>query len=219
MKLINQRIGLILGMIAAIALTAGAMIAATAQAAPAIVGDAAPDFSVVDSEGNIRTLDEFAGQRVILEWTNHGCPFVKKHYSEPRTNMQSLQSDYGSLENTVWLSVISSAPGKQGYFEADEANAHATTVGASPDAILLDPDGVMGKSYGAQTTPHMFIIDSDENQTLIYNGAIDNKPTANPAHIDSATNYIISGFEKLAAGEAIDPGTTKSYGCTVKYAS
>ena len=195
------------------------MIAATAEAAPALVGEAAPDFSVVDSKGNVRTLDEFAGQRVILEWTNDGCPFVQKHYSEPRANMQSLQSDYGDLENTVWLSVISSAPGKQGYFEADEANAHAETMGASPDAILLDPEGVMGKAYGALTTPHMFVIDSDENQTLIYNGAIDNKPSANPAHIDVATNYIISGFANLEAGEAISPGTTKPYGCTVKYAS
>ncbi len=202
---------------AAIALTAGAMISSTAEASP-IVGQAAPDFSVVDAQGTVRSLDEFKGSKVILEWTNHGCPFVQKHYDDTHSNMQSLQSE-AKADGVVWLTVLSSAPGKQGYLDGAGAMDQAEATGATPSHILLDPTGTMGKAYDAKTTPHMFIIDDDEAQTLVYAGAIDDRPGTNPAEIPNARNYVKGARASLESGEVIDPATTKPYGCSVKYAS
>lgn len=218
MKKMNSRVGLAAGMATAIALTAAAMISSTAHA-DAVVGEPAPDFSVVDTSGQVRTLDEFEGKRVILEWTNHKCPFVVKHYSDPRNNMQTLQSSLTEDGDTVWLSVISSAPGKQGHLDAEGADAQTEKRGAAPTAVLLDETGVMGKAYNAKTTPHMYIIDKDEAQTLRYAGAIDSIRSAKPEDIDTAVNFVTSGIANLDADKAPDPAVTQAYGCSVKYAS
>lgn len=208
----------VLQMTAISALMASGLLATSAYAAPKI-GQPAPDFSVIDSNGDLRTLDEFEGKRVVLEWTNSGCPYVKKHYDSSFENMQGLQADLTEGDETVWLSIISSAPGKQGYKTGEEANAHATSVGASPAAILMDPEGTMGKAYAAKTTPHMYIIDSDADQTMLYMGAIDSNNSSNPADIETADNYVVLASDKIDAGEAVDPAVTKAYGCSIKYAS
>ena len=213
-----KRSDLMTGIAAAVMLTAGALMAIPVNAQP-VIGEPAPDFSVVDSDGTIRSLSDFEGKRVILEWTNEGCPFVKKHYDGERANMQTLQSELGGADDTVWLTVRSSAPGKQGYMTAEQANAHASSVGADPTHILLDPEGTMGRTYDAKTTPHMFIIDADEDQTLVYDGAIDNLSGTNPVQIDTAENYVRKASDQMDAGEAVTPAKTKPYGCSVKYAS
>lgn len=214
----HKRSDLMTGIAAAVMLTAGALMALPAHAQP-VIGEPAPNFSVVDSDGMVRSLSDFEGKRVILEWTNEGCPFVKKHYDSERANMQTLQSELGGEDDTVWLTVRSSAPGKQGHMTADEAKAHAASVGARPTHILLDPDGTMGRTYDAKTTPHMFIIDADAEQTLVYDGAIDSLSGTNPAEIDTAENYVRKASGQLDAGEAVTPAKTKPYGCSVKYAS
>lgn len=184
---------------------------AVAAVAP---GEAAPDFSVVDSNGETRSLSEFEGKKVILEWTNHDCPYVKKHYHESRKNMQTLQTDMTS-NDVVWLSVISSAPGKQGHVSAAEANELTTSRQAVPSYVLLDESGDVGRLYDAKTTPHMYII--DEQQVLQYAGAIDSKRSSKPDDIDDATNYVRQAMTELEAGEEISTTQTPPYGCSVKY--
>ncbi|MEL7482267.1 MAG: thioredoxin family protein, partial [Pseudomonadota bacterium] len=144
----------------------------------------------------------------------HGCPFVQKHYDESRTNMQGLQAS-AAEDGIVWLSVISSAPGKQGHVTGAEANDLTETRGASPSSVILDPAGDIGRAYGAKTTPHMYVITSDG--TLAYNGAIDSIASANIDDIDAAENYVIAALDSVASGEAADPSTTRPYGCSVKY--
>ncbi|MFT4936829.1 MAG: peroxiredoxin, partial [Pseudoalteromonas distincta] len=144
-----------------------AMIAAPALAAPAI-GKPAPAFSAADSTGKARSLSEFRGKTVVLEWTNDGCPYVQKHYNAGA--MQGLQKRAAG-DGVVWLSIISSAPGKQGYKTAAQANAWKTESGAAPSAILLDPKGEVGRAYGAKTTPHMYVV--NPAGTLVYMGGID----------------------------------------------
>ena len=150
---------------------------ATAHAAPE-VGKPAPDFSAVDSNGKTVKLSDFHGKTVVLEWTNDGCPYVKKHYGSG--NMQSLQKD-ADAKGIVWLTVVSSAPGKQGYVDGAGANGLTKSRGAAPAAVLLDPDGAVGHLYDARTTPHMFIVDKDG--TLVYMGGIDDKATTEVADI------------------------------------
>ena len=220
MRVFKQSMGLVAGMLAAVVLTAGAMIVSTAEAATIASGKPAPDFSVIDSQGRLRTLDEFAGKRVVLEWTNKGCPYVGKHYSDPRRNMQTLQNELtGAEPELVWLTVISSGTGRQGYLEGAEAEAHADNLGAHPSAILIDADGVMGRAYGAKATPHMFLIDRDDAQTLLYSGAIDTIRSSDPADIDEAENYIIRALDQISAGKVVQPDVTTPYGCGVKYGS
>jgi len=178
----------------------------------ASVGEQAPDFEVMDANGNMRSLSEFEGQYVILEWLNHGCPFIQKHYNG--NNMQKLQEKYTD-QGVVWLSVISSAPGTQGYMEPEEARQSIEEHGASPTAILLDPEGEMGRAYGAQVTPHMFII--DPSGTLRYNGAIDDKPTPRASSLENAHNYIDAAMNSLMNGEEVAVKSTSPYGCSVKY--
>lgn len=197
----------ILSLVAVLALSA----AATAHAA-ARVGQPAPDFSLPDSHGESRTLSDFKGQYVVLEWTNHDCPFVRKHYGSG--NMQSLQKEYGG-DDVAWLSIISSAPGKQGYVSAEEANALTRTRDAAPTAVLLDPKGGVGREYGAKTTPHMYIIDPEG--TLIYAGGIDSIPSADPADIAKATPYVKVALTEAMAGQAVSEPQTRPYGCSVKY--
>ncbi len=198
--------------ILATAATAALAIAPAASAKIA-TGSNVSDMTVVDSNGTSHNLSDFSGKRVVLEWTNDGCPYVKKHYST--NNMQSLQKDATMDGDTVWLSVISSAPGKQGYVSGAEANDLTTNRGAAPTAVILDGEGVMGKAFAARTTPHMYII--DEAQTLVYQGAIDDNRSANPATVDGAKNYVREALNDLDAGRAVAESDTQPYGCSVKY--
>jgi peroxiredoxin len=201
---------------AAVAASAGlglSMFGASAEAAVA-TGAAAPAFSVTDAAGRTRTLSEFAGRTVILEWTNSGCPYVVKHYRSQ--NMQNLQRE-ATADGIVWLSVISSAPGQQGYFDGAGALAHAREVNAAASAILLDPTGVMGHAYGARNTPQMFIINPQGR--VVYQGAIDDRPSSRPDSLEGATNYVRAALADLEAGRPIATAETVPYGCSVKYAT
>lgn len=193
-------------------LFAAALFTLPALAAPK-VGEPAPAFELMDAEGKARKLAEFAGKTVVLEWTNAGCPFVKKHYGSG--NMQALQKQARS-EGVVWLSINSSAPGKQGHTDGPGAKKLLAEQGAAPGAYLLDPEGKVGKLYGAKTTPHMYVIDG--KGTLVYMGAIDDKPSADPADAKTAKNYVTQAWKELAAGKAVSEPVTKAYGCGVKYA-
>ncbi|MBR9813845.1 thioredoxin family protein [bacterium] len=186
---------------------------AGAASAKATIGQAAPGFTLTSAEGKEVSLADYSGKTVILEWTNHDCPFVKKHYGSG--NMQDLQAAYTG-DDTVWLSIISSAPGKQGHVSPEKARELTTSRGAKPTHVLFDPTGEVGRSYGAKTTPHMYVID-DAGTLLAYNGAIDSIPSANPADIGKAKNYVKTAMTALAAGEKPNPATTKPYGCSVKY--
>lgn len=175
-------------------------------------GKPAPDFTGVDSNGKIHKLSEFAGKTVVLEWTNNGCPYVHKHYDSG--NMQSVQAD-ATARGAVWLSIISSAPGKQGNVTGAEANKLTLDRKAKPTAVILDPTGAIGRAYGAQTTPHMFVIDG--KGVLRYQGAIDDKPTASPESLRGAKNYVLAALTDLAAGKPVATPETEPYGCGVKY--
>jgi peroxiredoxin len=213
MQITRRHLSLAAGMAAAVALSAGALIASTAQAAPA-TGAAAPVFSGVTSAGETISLADFAGKTVVLEWTNDGCPFVKKHYATPPANMQSLQKS-AAADDIVWISVISSAKGEQGYADAVRANELTASRGAAPAHVVLDEAGTIGKLYGAKTTPHMFIITPDGE--LAYDGAIDSKPSANVDDIAAATNYVTAALADIEAGKPVATPVTKPYGCSVKY--
>ncbi len=215
MKTLTRRnIGLAAGMATAVALTAGSMIAFTANAAP-ISGETAPGFTdMVTASGETISLSDFANQTVVLEWTNHDCPFVKKHYAEPVKNMQSLQTG-ASEDDIVWIQVISSAPGKQGYLEADGAVAKNSERESAPTYTVLDPSGDMGRSYDAKTTPHMYVIDGAG--TLAYQGAIDSIRSAKVSDIAVATNYVTAALTAVAAGATPEVTSATPYGCSVKY--
>lgn len=182
-----------------------------ALAAPEI-GAPAPAFTGVDTAGKTWTLEALQGQPVILEWTNHDCPYVKKHYETD--NMQALQRA-ATADGYVWLSVISSAPGKQGHVSAAEADALTDARAAAPSAVLLDPEGEIGRAYAARTTPHMFVIDA--SGTLVYMGGIDDRASTDPADVEGATNYVAAAIAELAAGEPVSEPVTRPYGCSVKY--
>jgi peroxiredoxin len=182
-----------------------------AQAAPA-VGKPAPAFTGTDTTGKTWDLNELKGTPVILEWTNHDCPYVRKHYDSG--NMQALQRD-ATAAGYTWLSVISSAPGKQGNVSPAQADTLTQSRGAAPTAVLLDPEGTIGRAYGARTTPHMFIIDREG--TLVYMGGIDDRPSTNVADIEGAENYVRRAIADLDAGRPIGEPVTRPYGCSVKY--
>jgi len=179
----------------------------------AIVGAPAPAFTGVDTKGKTHTLAEFRGKWVVLEWHNNGCPYVKKHYGSG--NMQKLQREW-TRRGVVWLTVISSAPGNQGYVTAAEADAYVAQSKAAPTAILLDPGGDIGRLYEARTTPHMFVV--NPQGLLIYNGAIDDRPSTNSADVATASNYISAALAEVMAGKPVTTPTTRPYGCSVKYA-
>jgi peroxiredoxin len=190
---------------------AGFLMTAAAHAAPE-VGKPAPDFSAVDSNGKAVKLSDYKGKIVVLEWTNDGCPYVQKHYSSK--NMQTLQKEE-TAKGIVWLTVISSAPGEQGYLKGDEANKLTKSRGAAPTAVLLDPEGKVGRLYDARTTPHMFIVNPEGS--LVYMGGIDDKPTTNPADIKTAKNFVRAALDSVAAGKRVERAITRPYGCSVKY--
>jgi peroxiredoxin len=176
------------------------------------IGRPAPAFSVTDTSGKVWTLADVAGRGVILEWTNHDCPYVRKHYGSG--NMQALQKEARDA-GYKWLSVISSAPGKQGHVTPAQADELMASRGASPTAVLLDEDGTMGRAYGAQTTPHLFVIDG--SGTLVYMGGIDDRATTDPADVDGAKNYVRLAMAELAGGKSVSNPVTRPYGCSVKY--
>lgn len=183
----------------------------TADSRP-VVTETAPNFSLTDTNGVLVELNQFKGKPVILEWTNHLCPFVEKHYKSNK--MQSLQQKYAN-DGVVWLTIISSAEGKQGYVSAEQANELTSERNASPTHILLDKDGKVGKLFGAETTPHIFIVDSDSK--LIYKGAIDDIRSTDVADIEKAVNYVDQVMSELNAGQPISVQETKAYGCSIKY--
>ena len=177
------------------------------------VGLPAPDFTATDTYGKSHQLSEYKGNFVVLEWHNRDCPYTHKHYASG--NMQKLQKEWTG-KGVVWFTVISSAPGKQGYVTANDENAYVKQVGASPTAVLLDPKGDLGRLYDAKTTPQMFIINREGN--LIYDGAIDSKLTSDQADIAKATNYVQAALAEATAGKSVATPVSRPYGCSVKYA-
>ena len=196
---------------AAALLLAGLLATGGALAKPE-VGAPAPAFSGTDATGQTWRLADLKGKTVVLEWTNHDCPYVRKHYDSG--NMQALQRE-ATAAGVTWLSVVSSAPGKQGHLTPAEAEALTQERKAAPTAVLLDPDGVIGRAYGAQTTPHLFVIDSAG--TLAYMGGIDDRPTSRPADVKGASNYVRLALADLSAGKPVSTPVTRPYGCSVKY--
>ena len=192
-----------------------ALMGITAQA-KIETGSKVSDLAVVDSNGVTHNLSDFEGKTVILEWTNHQCPYVVKHYNPDHEggNMQNLQKA-AAEDGIVWLSVISSAPGKQGYVSGEKANSLTAERGAAPAAVVLDASGEAGRMFSAKTTPHMYIIDAD--QTLVYQGAIDDKRSTRVKDIATSTNYVTAALSAMAAGEPIAETDTTPYGCSVKY--
>jgi AhpC/TSA family len=178
------------------------------------VGERAPDFTASDSNGQTHKLSEYAGKFVVLEWHNRGCPYTQKHYQSG--NMERLQHEW-TARGVIWLTVISSAPGKQGYVTAAEENAYLKEMKAAPTAVLLDPTGALGHLYDAKTTPHMFVINAQG--VLIYNGAIDDHPTPDAADIPHSQNYLSQALEEALAGKPVAVATSRPYGCSVKYAN
>ena len=213
--------------------TLSLMFAAIAEEGPQI-GQPAPDFTLPNLEGENVTLSDMVsakrvqievdfaseevavnkteGRYVVLEWINYDCPWVVKHYSQG--HMQALQNRYME-KGVVWLAMNSSAPGKQGHFEAEEGKKLAAERNSTPTAILLDPDGVVGRKYRARATPHMFVIAPD--RTLLYMGAIDDNPSRSPDDIATAQNYVAAALDAALAGEEIETTVTRPYGCSVKY--
>ncbi len=177
------------------------------------VGEPAPVFSATDINGNPVALEDFAGRTVILEWTNHECPFVQKHYDTG--NMQMTQDTAAGSHEAVWISVVSSAPGKQGSVDADQAKDILSAQGMRVAAKLLDSNGAIGRLYDAKTTPQMAIIDGEG--VLRYYGAIDDQPSARHSTVEGAQNYVLTALNAMAAGQDPDPALTRPYGCSVKY--
>ncbi len=195
------------------AFAAFTVIAAPAWAAPAI-GESAPDFRLTDVTGKPISLSDFRGRTVVLEWNNPECPFVRKHYGSG--NMQKTQ-EAATKAGVVWLTINSSAPGNQGHMSGAQARNVLARESATPTAYLLDPQGRVGRAYGARTTPHMYIINA--RGTLVYAGGIDDKPTANPADIAGARNHVLAALAEIRAGKSVSVATSRPYGCAVKYAN
>ena len=183
-----------------------------ASATTVRVGEPAPNFTGVDSNGKTHNLSNFKGKTVVLEWTNHECPFVRKHYES--SNMQKLQKTATS-DGVVWLSVVSSAPGQQGNVNGQKANQLTKSRNAAPTAVLLDPEGTIGRTYNARTTPHMFVIAPDGK--LVYAGALDSLSSSDKTDISKAQNYVMAALKSVKSGQAVSKPMTQPYGCSVKY--
>jgi peroxiredoxin len=193
-------------------LTAAVLAALSLSAHAAKVGDPAPDFTAADSHGQTHKLSEYRGKYVVLEWTNSNCPFTRKHYTSG--NMQALQKEW-TAKGVVWLTVLSSAPGNDGYKTAAEENAWVEQIHAAPTAVLLDPSGALGHEYEAKTTPDMYVIDASGK--LIYSGAIDDRRTVDLSDVKGAKNYVSDALSEAMAGQPVQVAYTRSYGCSVKY--
>jgi peroxiredoxin len=190
------------------------MLAFTPLAAQAeiAIGKAAPDFTGADTSGTLHRLADYKGRIVVLEWTNPGCPYVHKYYDGGA--MQALQKQ-ASAEDVVWLTIDSSAAGKDGYLDEDAGKAYILKTNMASSALLIDADGAIGKLYEAKSTPHMFVIDKEG--TLVYRGAIDDRPAADAKSLDGATNYVRAALDELQAGKPVTTAVTQAYGCNIKY--
>lgn len=194
-----------MGLALAISLTAAAL-------ADVKVGTPAPEFSAKDSNGKTQSLAQYKGKYVVLEWHNQGCPYVRKQYESG--NMEKLQKEW-TAKGVVWLSVVSSAPGNQGFVSPEQENAYAKEHHVAATAVILDPTGAVGHEYGAKTTPHMFVI--DPNGKLIYEGAIDDHPTTEQSDIPVSKNYVTAALSEALGGHPVSTPVTRPYGCSVKY--
>ena len=181
---------------------------------PPAVGSAAPDFSLNDAKGKTHSLSQYKGKYIVLEWFNPECPFVKKHYGGG--HMQNLQKEFTD-KGVTWLTIDSNAPGTEGSLSPEQAEKVTSAWKMHETAFLLDPDGKVGRAYGAKNTPNMVIINPEGK--IIYQGAIDSKATPNPADIPSSTNYVKVALEESLAGKPVSNPKTKPYGCSVKYKS
>jgi peroxiredoxin len=188
------------------------VLALMASAFAVKIGEPAPNFTGVDSNGKQQSLSAYKGKFVVLEWHNQGCPYTRKHYESG--NMQRLQKEWTS-KGVIWLTVISSAPGTQGFVTPTQENEYLQKMNAAPTAVIMDPGGSLGHLYGAKTTPHMFII--DPSGTLIYNGAIDDHATSDQADIASSKNYVSMALQEAMSGKPVTDAATRPYGCSVKY--
>jgi peroxiredoxin len=206
-----RRLGAWRAVVYAAAAIAALMMVLVAHAAT--VGQQAPEFTGKDTQGKTISLGDYRGKYVVLEWTNRDCPFTKKQYDSG--NMQALQREW-TAKGVVWLTILSSAQGQDGYLTAAEENAQIARVHAHPTAAILDPSGEIGRQYGAKTTPHMFVI--DPRGKLIYDGAIDDKPTTNLSDVKGAKNYVSAALTEAIGGHAVQVASTRPYGCSVKYA-
>lgn len=208
-----------IGMTAIALLTAGILMACAEEAKGRTAADgpvpetgkAAPAFRVADTNGKTHSLDQYKGKWVVLEWLNHGCPYVKKHYGGGA--MQALQKKYAG--KVVWLSIVSSAPGKQGHHSNEEANELTKEKGAAPHAVLIDETGTVGRAYDARTTPHMFVINPQGN--IVYMGGIDDKNSTREADLKTARPHVDIALQEALAGKPVSVATSQPYGCNVKY--
>jgi peroxiredoxin len=189
------------------------LVAAAAQAVPS-VGQPAPDFTLKDASGKAVKLSDFRGKVVVLEWTNPGCPYVRKHYDSG--NMAATQQE-AAAKGAVWLSINSTGKASSDYLEPAKLVAWQKERKVQPTATLMDEEGSAGKAYGARTTPHMYIVDAQGR--LAYAGGIDSIPSANPADIPKAVNYVKQAVGEAAAGKPVSQATTRPYGCSIKYKS
>lgn len=191
---------------------AASILSVSSLSAKVETGAKAPDFTLTDTTGTEHSLSDFAGKYVVLEWTNHKCPFVVKHYKDG--HMQALQESMAE-EGAVWLQIVSSAEGKQGYLTPEEGEALRESQGVKSAAKLVDASGKVGRKYDARTTPHMYLIDPEG--TLVYQGAIDSIKSTQTSDIAKAENYLVSAYKSSKAGEPVENATTVPYGCSVKY--
>lgn len=194
------------------AILAFILVGAVAEVWAASVGQPAPAFTATDTNNNVHKLSDYNGKFVVLEWTNRDCPYTRKHYQSG--NMERLQHEW-TQRGVVWLTVVSSAPGEQGYVIGGEENAYLAEMKAAPTAVLLDPTGQLGHLYDAKTTPHMFVI--DPKGVLIYDGAIDDRATTDVSDIAGAKNYVVQALQEAMAGKQVTVATSRPYGCSVKY--
>ena len=202
----------VLTMGAAFALCGSLAFSPIANAKPE-VGKPAPDFTGIDSKGNSVKLSDLRGKTVVLEWTNHECPYVRKHYGAG--NMQKLQAD-AAEDGVVWLSVISSASGDQGNVSPAEADRLTASRNAAPAHVVIDDKSKIARAYEARTTPHMFVVNGEGK--LVFMGGIDDKPSSNPADIPTAKNHVQAALDAVKAGRAVETSVTRPYGCSIKYA-
>jgi peroxiredoxin len=193
-------------------LRAGLPLTLMAVALAARIGEPAPGFTAVDSTGKNQSLSAYKGKFVVLEWHNQGCAYSRKHYESG--NMQRLQKEW-TAKGVVWFTVISSAPGTQGYMTPTQENEYLKQVNAAPTAVLIDPAGTLARLYAAKTAPQMFII--DPNGVLIYNGAIDDHATSDAADIASSKNYVANALMEALSGKPVTDPATQPYGCSLKY--
>jgi hypothetical protein len=200
-------------MLAGLALAATLLVAAPLMAEPEVAATV-PNFKALDMRGKVVDLSSYRGKTVVLEWNNPGCPFVKKHYGSG--NMQKTQAT-ATAQGVVWLTINSSAPGQQGNMTGAEAQQFVTGAKARPTAYLLDPQGLVGKGYGAKTTPHLYIINGKGQ--LVYKGGIDDKPSSDVADIAGARNHVLAALSEMRAGKPVSVPETRPYGCSVKYAN